>query len=149
MKPHIMKGMTDPRIQKAIEMMQKDPEGAKITYKDDPEVQEFFKEFSALMATHFELLGKSPPTPNVLPGAPKEPSIKTSTSPSDIIQPVEKTAPTPAEMPPGVDAELVEVMQDPEIQQLIHVLRTQAVDINVFLAKRPHLFPKVKMLIDR
>lgn len=143
MKPTILKGMSNPRIQKALEMMQKDPEAAKIAYRDDPEVLQFFKEFSALMATHFDIIGKSQTETSTGFQSAASPAVKTSSAPS-IITPVSEDA-----MPPGVDAELVKIMQDPEIQYLIQILRTQPVDIKVFLAQRPHLVPKVKALIDK
>lgn len=125
MKPNIAKGMANPKIQKALEKMQKNPEAAKLEYKDDLEVLEFFKEFASLMATHFDILGKN---------SPKETSAA--------------TPPTQAKSP-EMDEELNRIMQDREMQQLVQVLRTRPVEINAFIAKRPHLMPKVKMLIDR
>merc|ERR1712130_664637 len=57
-RPDLSKAMSDPKIQEAMQMMQSDPEGAKKKYKNDPEVTKFMTDFTGLMATHFEVLGK-------------------------------------------------------------------------------------------
>merc|ERR1712224_1150460 len=43
----------------ALDMMQKDPTAATQKYKDDKEVMDFLKEFSELMAVHFDGMAKS------------------------------------------------------------------------------------------
>merc|ERR1712070_1341445 len=62
-RPDIAKAMSNPKIQEAMQLMQTDPEGAKNKYKDDPEVTKFFKDFTGLMATHFDVLSKEAPNP--------------------------------------------------------------------------------------
>merc|ERR1712194_414204 len=57
-RPDLMAAMSNPRIQEAIQLMQKDPQGAHVKYKDDPKVMDFLKAFSGLMATHFDVLSK-------------------------------------------------------------------------------------------
>merc|ERR1712224_1088786 len=64
-RPDLMKGLSNPRVMEAFTLMQKDAAAAKKKYENDKEVTDFLMEFSKLMATHFELLGKeeekSPP----------------------------------------------------------------------------------------
>merc|ERR1712023_479253 len=69
-RPDISKAMSDPKIQEAMQLMQTDPEAAKTRFKDDPEVSNFLKEFTGLMATHFEVLGKEAPDPPKQSAAP-------------------------------------------------------------------------------
>ena len=51
--PRLMKGFQDPRCQKAMEEMQKDPKAASAKYANDPEIKEFLREFMGLMGDHF------------------------------------------------------------------------------------------------
>merc|ERR1711904_316170 len=57
-RPDLMKGLSNPRIMEAFTLMQKDSAAAKKKYENDKEVTDFLMEFSKLMATHFEILGK-------------------------------------------------------------------------------------------
>merc|ERR1711869_81204 len=61
-RPDLTKAMSDPKIQEAMQLMQTDPEAAKNRYKDDPDVTAFTKDFTGLMATHFEVLSKEAPS---------------------------------------------------------------------------------------
>jgi len=56
-RPDLMKAMSNPKIMEAMNLMQTNPDEAKHKYNNDEEVTEFMKEFSALMATHFDVLG--------------------------------------------------------------------------------------------
>jgi hypothetical protein len=58
-KPHLLKYFMDPRFSEAIQLMQKDPNKAKQVYGGNPEFNEFIKEFSSMMADHFNNLGSS------------------------------------------------------------------------------------------
>merc|ERR1711998_784205 len=62
-RPDLSKAMSDPKIQEAMQLMQSDPDAAKNKYKDDVEVTKFLKDFTGLMATHFEVLSKEAPSP--------------------------------------------------------------------------------------
>merc|ERR1719235_3106156 len=70
MKPNIAQGMSNPRVMEALEMMQEDPTTAQQKYKDDKQVMDFLKEFSELMATHFDGMAKSESTNRTTPAAP-------------------------------------------------------------------------------
>merc|ERR1712070_592717 len=74
MKPNIAAGMSDPRVMEALDLMQKDPTTAQQKYKDDKEVMDFLKEFSELMATHFDGMAKSGETISTTP-ATKETAV--------------------------------------------------------------------------
>jgi hypothetical protein len=51
--PFLAKGLSDQRLMKAVDELQKDPSLATTKYKHDQEVQVFFTEFSKIMADHF------------------------------------------------------------------------------------------------
>lgn len=55
--PILSKGLTHPKCQAAIELMQKDPEKAKQMFGKDPEVDLFMREFGKVMSEHFMGLG--------------------------------------------------------------------------------------------
>jgi hypothetical protein len=57
-KPQLLKYFMDPRFTEAIQLMQKDPQKAKETYGSNPEFNEFIKEFSSIMAEHFNNVGQ-------------------------------------------------------------------------------------------
>jgi hypothetical protein len=57
-KPHMLKYFMDPRFAEVIQLMQKDPKTAVEKYGYIPEFNEFIKEFSGIMAEHFEKLGQ-------------------------------------------------------------------------------------------
>jgi len=56
-KPSLMKYFMDPRFADAIQLMQKDPEKFVQIYGKNPDFNEFIKEFSSIMATHFNKIG--------------------------------------------------------------------------------------------
>lgn len=56
--PKLAQGMTNPRLMNAVDELKKNPNLAKTKYAYDPEVQEFFVEFSKLMAGHFGTLAE-------------------------------------------------------------------------------------------
>lgn len=51
--PKLAQGMTNPRLMHAVDELRQNPGLAKSKYANDAEVQEFFVEFSKLMAGHF------------------------------------------------------------------------------------------------
>jgi hypothetical protein len=64
-KPHLLKFFMDPQFSEAIKLMQKDPEKAKATYGGNPHFNEFIKEFSGIMAEHFNTLGTKEENTNI------------------------------------------------------------------------------------
>jgi hypothetical protein len=60
-KPHLLKFFIDPKFGEVIKLMQKDPQKAKELYGHNKELNEFMKEFSTIMAEHFNKLGQQPP----------------------------------------------------------------------------------------
>ena len=57
-KPHLLKFFLDPQFSEVIKLMQKDPNKAKELYGNNKELNEFMKEFSMIMADHFNKLGE-------------------------------------------------------------------------------------------
>jgi hypothetical protein len=61
--PNLLKYFMDPRFQEVISLMQKDPQRAKDLYGGNPEFNTFFKEFSSVMAEHFNKLSEKKQIP--------------------------------------------------------------------------------------
>ncbi len=61
--PNLLKYFMDPRFQEVIALMQKDPQRAKDLYGGNPEFNTFFKEFSSVMAEHFNKLSEKKQIP--------------------------------------------------------------------------------------
>ncbi|CAD7955897.1 unnamed protein product [Amoebophrya sp. A25] len=57
-RPDLLAGFSDPRVQECLAMMRTNPVAAKEKFKNDKDVTKYLDEFSRLMGTHFELLGK-------------------------------------------------------------------------------------------
>jgi hypothetical protein len=153
-RPDLTKAMSDPKVQEAMALMQSDPEAAKKKYKDDPEVTSFLKDFTGLMATHFEVLGKE---------APSKPA-KTSTAPSEAPKaiPAPVTGLDLAAKPPPVDTRslpktglptddpvVMNALMDPEVQSLIQAIKAgHPFEMHALGRSNPKLFMKVKILLD-
>merc|ERR1712178_650185 len=98
-------------------LMQTDPTEAQRRYKDDPDVTNFLKEFSGLMATHFDVLSKDPPKSSAPPpkqgsssagcGAPAMPAVQQKSQEFLVME----------------DPEVQEAFRDPEVQKLLAELR--------------------------
>lgn len=58
-KPNLIKYFMDPRFTEVINLMQKDPKRAIEQYGKIPEFNEFIKEFSGIMAEHFNKMSKN------------------------------------------------------------------------------------------
>merc|ERR1712039_270679 len=149
-RPNLLTGMQNPRIQEAIQLMQKDPQGAHRKYKDDPEVMDFLKEFSGLMATHFDVLSKEEGS-----------KPKTTSSPAPADNPVQiiqrdaastkaaAAAPSTLEPLPIDDPKVAAAFSDPEVQHLIASLRAgKAMEMHELCRRNLRLFEKVKILLD-
>lgn len=130
-RPDLLQGISNPRVMEAMALMQSDPEAAQRKYKDDPEVSTFLKGFAELMATHFEVLGKS----EVGRPSPAPETGKTQTLDSAFLSTLE----------PHVEA----AFRDPEVQAVISALRAgQPLEMHVLGQQNPRLFQKVKVLLD-
>mmetsp|Transcript_12703 Transcript_12703/g.12823 ORF Transcript_12703/g.12823 Transcript_12703/m.12823 type:complete len:175 (-) Transcript_12703:26-550(-) len=57
--PLLARGLTNPRIMGAVEELKANPNLAKTKYQNDMEVQEFYREFSRIMASHFGNLAQT------------------------------------------------------------------------------------------
>ncbi len=80
-KPSLMKFFMDPRFAEAIQMMQKDPQKFMQTYGKNPEFNEFIKEFSSIMSTHFNKIGdekqaEQPPMDSEVEKIISEPKVR-------------------------------------------------------------------------
>merc|ERR1712194_741175 len=150
-RPDLLKGMQNPRVQEAIQLMQKDPQAAHSRYKDDAEVMGFLKDFSGLMATHFDVLSKE---------EPKKPKPAAQAAPADnSVTIIERSAgagraATPTATPalleplPIEDPKVAAAFSDPEVQHLIATLRAgKPMEMHELCRRNPRLFEKVKVLL--
>lgn len=161
-KPELLKGLSNPIVQEAISLMQSDPEAAQRKYSSNPEVSGFLHEFSGLMATHFDLLGKDEKAkPKAPPSAAAAPSISTMEAAWALEDSIGGSPATPAPLYTGnlpaddpvtkalSDPKVSEAFQDPEVQQLLAELRAgRPLEMRELCRERPQLFGKVKALLD-
>jgi len=131
-RPDLMKGLSNPRVMEAFTLMQKDAAAAKKKYENDKEVTDFLMEFSKLMATHFELLGKeeekSPPQATY-----QNPQGQTVQGQPEFLQ----------------NPEVQKALKDPEVQQIIaEMQRGRPLEMRELSSQNPRLFYKLKTLLD-
>lgn len=126
--PIISRGLRNPRCQKAMEMMQKDPEGAKKQFLGDTEVDEFMKEFGRVMGAHFDKLGdkqEQSQASNLGPLADaaikreQERAAKTKSNPG--IQPYDEKAAAEEKKVKDIvnNPELAQLLMDPKMQGIL------------------------------
>merc|ERR1711924_307859 len=132
-----MGGLSNPRIMEAFELMQKDSAAAKKKYENDKEVTDFLMEFSKLMATHFEVLGKEEEKTTSKPQAtyqnPQGQSVQVDPRQAQIIQ----------------NPEVEKALKDPEVQQIIaEMQRGRPLEMRELASQNPRLFYKLKLLLD-
>mmetsp|Transcript_74056 Transcript_74056/g.176336 ORF Transcript_74056/g.176336 Transcript_74056/m.176336 type:complete len:343 (-) Transcript_74056:287-1315(-) len=138
-RPDLMQGMSNPKIQAAIQLMQTDPVAAQQRYKDDAEVSKFLTEFSGLMATHFDVLGSSSKASSKAPAAQQAPPTSTSSTSTS------QQSSGPVVLPPEVQA----VLKDPEVKQLLNAAQAgMPLEIHALGQSNPRLFHKIKVLLD-
>merc|ERR1711920_919531 len=107
----------------------------------------FLKEFSALMATHFDVLGKE--EAKNTNGASKPTTSPSSVQP--VVRPVGNgSSSTPNLEPlPIDDPKVAAAFSDPEVQALIASLRAgKPMEMHELCRRNPRLFEKVKILLD-
>lgn len=136
-RPDLLKALSDPKIQQAMALMQTAPDEAKRRYANDPEVTKFMQDFSGLMATHFDVLSKEAPNPGKpQAGYTQAPSQPAKASPAQQASPLD-------------DPKVAKAFQDPEVQQLISELYAgKPLEMHELCQQKPHLFQKVKILLD-
>lgn len=117
--PNLLKYFMDPRFSEVIGLMQKDPKKAVSQFGHVPEFNEFIKEFSKIMGTHFENLGNK--------NAEKQVQNQFA----------------------NFDKETQEILQDPKIIPIISKLQVEGkLDIEE-IQRDPYLSSKIKKLIDK
>lgn len=104
----LSKQLTDPRISKAVSWMQKDPKAAMEYYKDDIEVQNFFKEFYGILGHHFTNLSSEQDTATGETGVKNRPDPDDEKAMQKILS----------------NVEIKQILSKPSIQKLLHELRT-------------------------
>lgn len=153
--PIISRGLRNPRCQKALEMMQKDPEQAKKLFLGDTEVDEFMKEFGKVMGDHFDKLGEEQeqksasnlgPLADAALKREQERIEKTKSNPG--IQPYdEKTAAEEKKVKDIVNnPELAQLLMDPKMQGILQ----ECGNPRKFQEhmKNPDTARKIKLLFD-
>jgi hypothetical protein len=160
-RPDLSKAMSDPKIQEAMQLMQTDPEGAKQRFKDDPDVTKFMKDFTGLMATHFDVLANQAEAPKAAapPAPPSQKAIDAPLSGLDLAAkpPAAALAPPSSggetrkgEKPlPTEDPKIMALLQDPEVMALIAGIRAgKPFELHEVGRRNPRLFQKVRVLIE-
>lgn len=141
-RPDLMKAMSDPKVKEAMALMSSDPEAAKLKYANDPVVLKFMKEFSSLMAVHFQELGKHESKEK--PQTPTKPASNTVVPMRGAKLPPGSPAPLPIDNPV-----VAEALMDPEVQTLINQMRQgRSPEMHEICQRNPRLFQKLKILLD-
>merc|ERR1712070_709170 len=150
-RPDLSKAMSEPKIQEAMQLMQSDPEAAKQKFKDDPDVTKFMKDFTGLMATHFDVLSKEAPNPKAAspPPATTQKAIDAPITGLDLSAKPPPAAAQPArkgEKPlPTEDPKILALLQDPEVMNLIAAIRAgRPFELHELGRQNPRLFQKVR-----
>jgi len=121
--PKLTKLFTNPEYMQGITMMQKDPKGAMERFGGNPEFRELLLEFSKIMGSHFDTMGKV--------AADKEAQEK-------------------AAQQPLRDPKAEQYLQDPKVQYLLQYLqKNPRLDFKMVMNSDPELAQKVKYLIDK
>jgi len=145
-RPDLLKGLSDPKMQQAMQLMQSDPEEAKRRFGNDPGVTSFLKEFSSLMGTHFDILSKSKEPGGASASPPKAEAAKSSAAPA---LPAPPQAPGGGEAPLLLEPEVERAFRDPEVQALLAELRAgRPLELHELRCANPRLFMKMKVLLD-
>ena len=110
-KPNLMKFFLDPRFAEAMQLMQKDPEKFMQIYGKNPDFNEFIKEFSGIMANHFNSIGdikkdQSPPIDREVDKIINEPKVKM------VIEKLQKEG----------KLDVNQIQRDPELSRKIKIL---------------------------
>jgi len=121
--PKLTKLFTNPEYMQGITMMQKDPKGAMERFGGNPEFRELLLEFSKIMGSHFDVMGK---------------------------QAAEKEAKENAAKQPPRDPKAEAILQDPKVQYLIQCLqKNPKLDFRMVMNSDPELAQKISYLIDK
>lgn len=156
-RPDLLKGLQDPKVQDALQLMQSNPAEAKVKYGGDSEVEKYMKEFSTLMATHFQLLAEKEAKKQKQQTKTQEKTtdIKPVTKKKDDISPESIAAATQGMNLPAGDAEklkdpkIVEAMMDPGVQRVIEQLkRGVQVDFRTLGRQDPQLATRLHLLVS-
>lgn len=110
-KPSLMKFFMDPRFAEAIQVMQKDPQKFMEIYGKNPEFNEFIREFSSIMSTHFNKIGEDkqsqqPPMDKEVEKIVSEPKVKM------VIERLQREG----------KLDVLEIQRDPELAMKIKTL---------------------------
>lgn len=146
-RPDLLKGLSDPKVQQAMQLMQSDPEEAKRRFGNDAEVTNFLKEFSSLMGTHFDILSKSKETSGPSTSPPRQEAARNSAAPA---LPAPPQAPGGGDAPPQLlEPEVEKAFRDPEVQALLAEMRAgRPLELHELRCGNPRLFMKMKVLLD-
>jgi hypothetical protein len=146
-RPDLAKGLSNPKIQEALGEMGTDPAAAQKKYANDPEVNAFIKEWSGLMATHFDILGKD-----------QDSKTSASASPAPVSAPRPPTGgynssngnASSSEMLVLEDPEVQAAFADPEVQQLLAELRAgRHLEMHELARTNPRLTHRIRILLDK
>merc|ERR1711879_1043326 len=134
--------MGNPKVMEAMGLMQTDPEEAQRRYKSDPDIANFLKEFSSLMATHFDVLSKDAPKSSTPAAPPKQIASSGYSAP-----PVQEKS---QELLVMEDPEVQEAFRDPEVQKLLGELRAgRQLEMHDLARSNPRVMHRVKVLLDK
>ncbi|XP_033123905.1 uncharacterized protein LOC117121634 isoform X2 [Anneissia japonica] len=151
--PKLAKQIQQPKFAMAVAQFQESPQKAMSDFQNDPELQQFFREFFSVLGDHFTKLGDSqavPTSPTAVPcGSPVDATAKSSNSSSNS-KPKQSTEEDELRMQKILaDPKIQEVLADTRIQRLIEMLRKEPHKVQGLLQRASaDLKPKVQRLVD-
>ena len=130
--PLLARSMTEPHLQEALQVLQKDPKEAKKRYQNDPEVTEMLSRYMKVLGVHFEKLGSDRVTE------------RTSTEASGF-QPIHDLP--VISRAPDSDPLVRSILADPQVSLIVDYVRKGGqLDPRRL---HPAMFEKIKILIDK
>ncbi|ELU12371.1 hypothetical protein CAPTEDRAFT_228977 [Capitella teleta] len=120
--PNLSKRLMDPTFMQAVTEFQTNPQAAMLKYQNNPEMQSFIRDFCRIMGNHLSNLpGNSTdqPPPIAVSDSTAEISVASSTNPKQATAEDERRMQDILANP-----EIRTILQDPRVQRLLEVLRT-------------------------
>ncbi|XP_026691625.2 uncharacterized protein LOC101242455 [Ciona intestinalis] len=132
----LLKQLSDPKFNQAIQWMQKDPKGAMEYYKDDAQVQLFFKQFYKILGQHFTELADIPDKGNGATSSNKADTQMTEQDKNEMDRILS-------------DPEIKSILMKPDIQNLFTLLKTEPDKVQQLLQTcEPRMRSDIQKLVE-
>ncbi|CAK8672931.1 unnamed protein product [Clavelina lepadiformis] len=131
----LFKQLSDPKFSQAIDWMKRDPKSAMEYYKNDQDVQDFFKQFYKILGNHFTQLGdkESAKQDNQVMMSSNQATSEDNKKMQKILS----------------DPEIQKILSKPDVQNLLELLRNEPDKAqNIFQASDFRLRADIQKLVS-